>query len=224
MEQSPAPGSAPALGEGHYTVVLAGGGHRTLEVTRAAPDFRAGPLIVAYLCGPDNERDYRSFAHITTEGAGRLWHRFRADSALAAALAAMVTDPTVAYRRCLRSARCRRPLTHPDSIERGVGTRCARQLLAPIAEPAEAWMGPGRHPVNRGRSRIAQAGDGPVQLVGQRPQRHHALALAQGHRRHTHVAWRAPPRISSDDRCAAENRPVVARMANEVRGEKGTCP
>lgn len=86
MEPSPAPGAAPALGEGHHTVVLAGAGHRTLEVTKAGADFRARPLIVA-LCGPDNERDHRSFAHITADGAGHLWHRFRQDSAVAALVA-----------------------------------------------------------------------------------------------------------------------------------------
>jgi hypothetical protein len=139
MKRSPASGSAPALEEGHYTVVLPGGGHRTLAVTRAGPDFRAGPFIVAYLCGPDNERDYRAFAHITAEGTGRLWHRFKADSALATALASLVADPTGAagaYRRGLRCARCRRPLTHPDSIERGMGTRCAGRLLAAVAVTA----------------------------------------------------------------------------------------
>ena len=134
MEPSPAPGAAPALGEGHHTVVLAGAGHRTLEVTRAGPDFRAGLLIVSYLCGPDNERDYRAFAHITAAGDGRLWHRFRDDSALATALAALVADPTGAagaYRRGLRCVRCRRRLTHPNSIERGMGPSCARlQLVA----------------------------------------------------------------------------------------------
>ncbi len=94
MEPSSDPGTEPVLGEGDYTVVLAGVGHRTLEVTRADPDFRAGPFIVSYLCGPDNERDYRAFAHITAAGDGRLWHRFREDLALDAALAALVADPT----------------------------------------------------------------------------------------------------------------------------------
>ncbi len=136
MEPSPDPGTVPVLGEGHYTVVLAGVGHRTLEVTEAGPDLRAGPLIVSYLCGPDNERDYRAFAHITAEGVARLWHRFREDSALAVALAALVADPSGAagtYRRGLRCVRCRRRLTHPDSIERGMGPSCARQQLVTAA-------------------------------------------------------------------------------------------
>jgi hypothetical protein len=70
MEPSSDPGIEPVLGDGHYTVVLAGGGHRTLEATRAAPDFWAGPFIVSYLCGPDNERDYRAFSHITAADDG----------------------------------------------------------------------------------------------------------------------------------------------------------
>ena len=136
MESSSDPGTEPVLGEGHYTVVLAGAGHRTLEVTRAGPDFRAGPFIVSYLCGPDNESDYRAFAHITAAGDGRLWHRFREDSALAAALTALVADPTGAagtYRRGLRCLRCRRRLTHPDSIERGMGPNCARAEVTTTA-------------------------------------------------------------------------------------------
>lgn len=84
MEPSSDPGTEPELGDGHYTVVLAGG----------APDFRAGPFIVSYLCGPDNERHDRAFAHITAAGDGRLWHRSREDWTLAAALAALVADPT----------------------------------------------------------------------------------------------------------------------------------
>jgi hypothetical protein len=131
MESPAAPG-AP-LAEGHYTVVLAGGDRRTLRVSAAGPLFRAGPLIVSYLCGPDNERDYQAFAHLTTDGAPRLWIRFRHDTVLAKALRVLVADePDVdgSYRaRSLRCTRCRRPLTHPDSIERGMGPRCARQLI-----------------------------------------------------------------------------------------------
>jgi len=73
MDPSSDRSTDPVLGEGHYTVVLAGAGHRTLEVTSPGPHFRAGPFIVSYLCGPDNERDYRAFAHITAAGDGRLW-------------------------------------------------------------------------------------------------------------------------------------------------------
>ena len=152
MEPSVGPGRDRALGEGHYTVVLPGAGHRTLEVTQAGPDFRAGPLIVSYLCGPDNERDYRAFAHITAEGEVRLWHRFREDSALAAALAALVSDPTGAagtYRRGLRCLRCRRRLTHPDSIERGMGPSCARMQLTTAAiaasDPKAVTRSPSAH-------------------------------------------------------------------------------
>ena len=132
MAASPAAAGGPGLAEGHYTVVTAAAAHRTLRVSRAGPDFRAGPFIVSYLSGPDNERDYRAFAHIAPDGSPRLWRRFHADTALAAALAAVAADPAGtagAYLRGLRCARCRRPLTHPDSIERGLGPRCARQLL-----------------------------------------------------------------------------------------------
>lgn len=130
MRPSPIPPSAAALQQGRYTVVLPDGGHRTLEVTPAGPQFRAGPLIVSYLCGPDNQRDYRAFAHITASGAARIWRRFHGEGALAAALGALVGGTEAqggGWRRALRCARCRRPLTRPDSIERGMGARCARQ-------------------------------------------------------------------------------------------------
>jgi hypothetical protein len=93
MEPYADPGTEPVLGWGHYTVVLAGAGHRTLEV--AGPDFRARSLIVSYLCGPGNESNYRAFTHITAGGDGLLWHRFREDSTLAA----LVAHPTAAGKR-----------------------------------------------------------------------------------------------------------------------------
>lgn len=63
MEPSSDRGAEPVLAEGHYTVALAGAGHRTLEVTRPGPDFGAGPFVVSYLYGPDNESGYRAFGH-----------------------------------------------------------------------------------------------------------------------------------------------------------------
>ena len=127
--------------EGHYTVLLDSGGHRTLEVSAAGAGFRAGPLIVSFLFGPDNEHDYRPFAHIATDGSAHLWRRFHTDGALAEALAALVADPARAEtdhrRQAMRCTRCRRPLTHPDSLERGMGARCARQLLASIPDVAD---------------------------------------------------------------------------------------
>ena len=131
MEPSCEPGTEPVLGEGHYTVALAGAGHRTLEVTRAGPDFRAGPFIVSYLCGPDNDSDYRAFAHITADGDGRLWQRFRGDLALAAALAALVADPTGAagtYRRGLRCLRCRRRRIPSRLVPRERPPRSSRRV------------------------------------------------------------------------------------------------
>jgi hypothetical protein len=73
MEPSSEAGTEPVLAEAYYTVVLADG-HRTLEVTRAGPDFRAGSFIASYLSGPDNESGHRAFGHIATAGDGRLWH------------------------------------------------------------------------------------------------------------------------------------------------------
>ena len=46
MEPSPDPGTEPVLGEGHYTVVLAGAGHRTLELTVSRSPASRGTTAV----------------------------------------------------------------------------------------------------------------------------------------------------------------------------------
>lgn len=125
---------------GRYTIVFADGHHRTLAVTVARPGFTSGPLVVCFLCGPDNAGDYRPFAHIDARGVARLWRRYREDATLAAALRVLMADPSAAAdayalesKRC---ARCRRPLTRPESVERGLGDECARQAdLIGGAEP-----------------------------------------------------------------------------------------
>lgn len=119
-----------ALVPGRYTVVFADGAHRTLEVSPAGVSFASGPLLISFLCGPDNTSDYRAFAHVDHSGRVRLWRRYRSDSALAHAALVLVADPAAAARayavESKRCSRCRRPLTRPDSLERGYGERCAR--------------------------------------------------------------------------------------------------
>lgn len=116
------------------------GDHRTLEVVPAAAGFKGGPYLVCFLCGPDNNHDYRPFAHVDQRGSPRLWARYRDDSRLADALRALAADPAAAAeayvaesRRC---ARCRRPLTRPSSIDRGVGDRCAGEEQPAFAKAA----------------------------------------------------------------------------------------
>ena len=110
---------------------------RPMAVTRASPRFRAGHFLVARLGAPASGPETLPFAHISPDGRPRLWRRFVDDAALADALALLEPDPvgaSLAYRRRgLRCVRCRRPLTHPDSLERGMGPDCARKLARATA-------------------------------------------------------------------------------------------
>jgi hypothetical protein len=131
------------LPPGLYTVVLGEEGHRTVLVREADAEFRRGVLVLAYLAGPDNDRDYVGFAHVTTAGDLHVWRRFRADSRLVEAVKLLAGDPTAAARAYgLRSGRCfacGHTLTRPDSIARGYGPVCGTGLS--VVERGKAGTG-----------------------------------------------------------------------------------
>ena len=110
---------------GTYTIVLHGGNHRTILVREADSGFRLGSRVLAYLSGPDNERNYVAFAHVKASGTAYLWRRFRTDSELAEAVRVLANAPPagvpVNLLRAGRCLACGRPLTHPASIARGYG-------------------------------------------------------------------------------------------------------
>lgn len=124
------------MADGCYTVMLPGGVHRTIRVEPASPDFCGGDKILTFLYGRDNTGDYRPFAHVTPAGTIRIWKRFHNDGVLAKAVALLAADALNAAQtyglRSGRCFRCRRLLTHPDSIRRGMGPACAERLVTQL--------------------------------------------------------------------------------------------
>lgn len=119
---------------GYYTLTFSDGGHRTFRVHTQAPDsrFASGKRIVSLLIGPDNTKDYEGVAFLTAEGV-RVWKRFvgTRTAVWLDLLWDMMNGERFdgcgleVSRACLC---CNRPLTTPESLERGVGPICWEKL------------------------------------------------------------------------------------------------
>lgn len=127
----------PAIPNGVYTVLLddAGKTYRTLRVKTPPDHFtvKPGTQLIEFLNGPDNGSDYAGFAFL----AGRrvsIWSRFKTADALRQAADRLVADPMTAAREYVKRSNrcfvCNRPLTTPESIDRGIGPICAEQIGA----------------------------------------------------------------------------------------------
>jgi len=148
----PTPAVPRVLPNGTWTIKSPAGGHRTLRVRTilSESDLR-GSRIVELLVGPDNERDYKGFGFVLSDGIC-VWKRCRSDAGrdeacvdgyrwnaawsdfekVAHMLLSLMTRPAGGYfggegytvegeKRCLR---CNRKLTTPESIEAGLGPEC----------------------------------------------------------------------------------------------------
>lgn len=127
---------------GRYTLKSPTGQHRTFMI-KTQPDnssFCPGKRVVALLTGPDNESSYRSFAFMDDNGI-HVWRKYRCIPGqeptvwerYAQMLWQMATNPASTYHQRGaeiliegRCCRCNRALTHPDSIETGIGPECAK--------------------------------------------------------------------------------------------------
>lgn len=93
-----------------------------------------GEMVVDYLSGPDNTRDYVGFGFLTPRGRQNwsVWKRFRDNERLARALWGLFEDSEKAgMEYAIRSGncyRCGRTLTVPASVHRGLGPVCAEKL------------------------------------------------------------------------------------------------
>jgi len=122
---------------GIYTIAD-GSGHTTLKVTKNAA-WCDGKTVVAYLCGSDNEVNYKGFAFITESGV-KVWKKFADNGRLVAAAQFLATGSldeareaflNLAEAYALRSGNCLacgRTLTVPASVNRGLGPVCAENL------------------------------------------------------------------------------------------------
>ncbi len=138
VETQPAPRAEQPIrheiADGTYTVVRPDGSYRTLEIETRTTGNLAGKTIVAYLCGPDNERDFQGCAFFSPErGQAVMWKRYRTNAAFCEevldAIRTILQDPRAAGEdyalKSGRCCRCGRKLTVPASLHRGMGPECA---------------------------------------------------------------------------------------------------
>jgi hypothetical protein len=122
---------------GTYTIVARHGDYRTLQIEEAG--WADGKIVASYLSGPDNETAFTSFAFVDDRGITP-FKRFRENSELVADLQFLLEDANKeeAHERFFEEAekyamasgncmRCRRKLTVPSSLHRGLGPVCANR-------------------------------------------------------------------------------------------------
>lgn len=125
------------VGLGIYTLVPEAGRHLTVRVSQ--PRLKAdrdGRRFVSHLSGSDNESDYTPFATVDEDGAVAVWQRYADDERFMEGLRflAAMDDETAKegmYRYAMESGNCAvcgRTLTHPTSLETGIGPECRKHV------------------------------------------------------------------------------------------------
>lgn len=107
------------------------GTHRTFRIRTQKPDAKFAPnaRILSMLTGPDNTSDYQQLGFVNPDGSIRLWSRFRSERY--EAFADVLRRPEAwtkagcEYHYEGRCRVCNRTLTTPESIESGIGPKCA---------------------------------------------------------------------------------------------------
>lgn len=105
------------------------GEHRTVKISTVQRGKLEGKRIVSLLTGPDNESSYDGFGFVDGNRI-TVWQRKR--TAFFETLARMIESPDrfagkAEYRAEGRCIRCNRKLTHPESIDSGIGPECAKR-------------------------------------------------------------------------------------------------
>jgi hypothetical protein len=118
--------------DGRYTVSW-GDHHKTIRVHHQDEfdDFMPGKVILEFLSGPDNTRDYTSFAHVADDGSVRVWKKHQGNEALREAVKVLLGDPKAASKAYAKESECcgvcNRELTNPESLARLMGPVCAEK-------------------------------------------------------------------------------------------------
>jgi hypothetical protein len=106
------------------------GNHRTFKIsTRQSGDLK-DKRIVSLLTGPDREnyKNWCGFAFVNEDGSVKVWNRFK--NTVYAKYARMLKSPEVYIALGAefmvegRCRKCNRALTHPESIQTGIGPVC----------------------------------------------------------------------------------------------------
>lgn len=141
--------SARSVPAGTYTLESVQGDndyrpHATIRVSEPwnGADVKPGTMVLAYLSGPNNERDFTSFGFLGPDGSVRVWSRkmnpesgqpFRATAWYAVAAKALAANNPAAlgfaYAQLSgRCYNCGKKLTVPASLHQGLGPDCADAL------------------------------------------------------------------------------------------------
>lgn len=114
------------------------GKHFTFKVRGVEPQAGTPPTHwnVSVLNGPDNSRNYKWIGRITTEGSEVFLHKAGVPSAqgfnwlwqMLKRGNAERFNEQCEFRHAGRCGRCGRLLTHPDSIQSGIGPECADKM------------------------------------------------------------------------------------------------
>ena len=117
------------LVDGTMTVQLVNGRHFTYRIETVKYGGLKDRRIVSLLVGNDNEADYKGFGFVTDTGSIRIWTKQYTEAFVkhAALLMGNAQDKVICWLQASRCSRCHRLLSDPESIERGMGPRCAER-------------------------------------------------------------------------------------------------
>ena len=118
--------------DGRYTVIWENG-HKTFRVGHQDEfdDFMPGKVLIEFLSGPDNGRDYTRFAHVRDDGSVKVWAKHQGNETLREGLKVLLGDPKAASQAYAKESEhcgvCGRELTNPESLARLIGPKCAEK-------------------------------------------------------------------------------------------------
>lgn len=107
-------------------------GHRTFRLSTqpATDDFMPGVQLIAYLNGPDNDRDYVRFGSISPTGNLRVWRKHLDKTKVIADANKFLANPDAPnILKSVACYRCGKTLTVPASVHDGFGPECAKKGL-----------------------------------------------------------------------------------------------
>lgn len=107
------------------------GDHRTVKIATVKAGKLAGKRIASLLIGPNNCLDYKGFGFVNTNGSITLWNSCKRDKFFLV-LAHMISAPEHYLEKAKfmfegKCIICNKPLTHPLSIELGIGPECRKK-------------------------------------------------------------------------------------------------
>lgn len=131
-QAAPAP-AAFAVPDGRYTVIW-GDHYKTIRVRHQDEfdDFMPGKVLLSYLSGANNDRDYTRFGHVDERGQVRIWKKHQGNETLREAVKVLLGDPQAASKAYAAESGCcgvcGRTLTTPESLAAGIGPECSKKV------------------------------------------------------------------------------------------------